>query len=512
MKYNHFKVKSVFLCLLSTLLLTGCWQEELPAETNPSLIGEEELTPVENHTILPEHFSLPYNPGQSLDPVTCPDGMQQVVSSLMYEGLFRLSPEFEPEPWLCTSYTYDPETYTYVFSLRPSIVFSDGTPLTGTDIKATLERARKSDRYSSRLSSLTSITADETTVTITLSSSHTAFPVLLDIPIVKAGSEQDAAPIGTGPYLFSAETTGAWLIANQSWWQPESQPTDRIALVEAADQDTKLYRFTSHDVQLITADLTGTSPIRATGNISYQDTTTTILQYLGCNTAVAPMDNAAFRRALSAGINRAQISNAFLSGHSIAAQFPVSPASVLYPSELEQNYTLDAFTSALAESGYVAERTLSLLVNEENSFKVSVAQHLAESFSTAGIPMEARVLPWADYMAALAAGDFDLYYGEVKLSADWNLTNLLSSGGTMNYIGWSNAQTDHLISSCLSATDRAAAMQTLCTHLQQHAPILPLCFKSTSILMQTDVVDGLTPTMTQPFYGMEQGFIHFQTA
>lgn len=119
-----------------------------------------------------------------------------------------------------------------------------------------------------------------------------------------------------------------------------------------------LYRFTTHDVQLITADLTGISPINATGNTSYLDANTTILQYLGCNTARAPLDNAAFRKALASGFNRTYIVSAFLSGHGTAAQFPVSPVSSLYPSALEERYSRDSFTAALAASGYTSGRTL----------------------------------------------------------------------------------------------------------------------------------------------------------
>lgn len=42
-------------------------------------------------------------------------------------------------------------------------------------------------------------------------------------------------------------------------------------------------------------------------------------------------------------------------------------------------------------------------------------------------PVEVNALPWEEYNAALAAGNFDLYYGEVRLTADWNLTSLLGS-------------------------------------------------------------------------------------
>lgn len=502
-------LKLISLLLLPLLLLTGCWQEELPEED--ALLPSDDL-PIESpssNVILPELLALPYAPELTLDPISCPDGMQQAVSSLVCEGLFRLGPDFEPTPWLCESYTYNPETFTYVFNLRSGIRFSDGSLLRGSDVKATLNRAKTSERYASRLTQVSSISADDQTVTITLAAANSGFPALLDIPIVKSGTE--ASPIGTGPYLFAVENASAWLIANQSWWQGIHQPVSRIALVEASDQDTMLYRFTSHDVQLITADLAGTDPISATGSVVYQDTDTTILQFIGCNVSREPLNNPIFRRILSQGIDRTNLVSAFLSGHGIASQFPVSPVSPLYPETLEKEYSHSDFIAAFAELEISLERPLTLLVNQENSFKVSAAQEIANDLASANIPVTVKSLPWAEYTAALVSGEFDLYYGEVKLTADWDLSSLLQTGAPLNYGGWSDPMTDQLLAAYASASDRSAAMERLCSYLQNQAPILPVCFKSTSVLLQSGVFENLTSTMTEPFYNLTACIIHTES-
>ena len=499
----------LLLCaLLCAGLLSGCWQVE-PLEEDTELLQPSDA-PEEDaeQSLLPEQLALPYAPDRSLDPVTCPDGMQQVVASLLCEGLFRLGPDFEPQSWLCASYTVNEDFTSYTFLLREGVTFSDGSPLTAADVRATLDRARTSERYQARLSGIAAVSAGEGTVTVSLSAPNSGLPALLDIPILKSGTE--AAPVGTGPYLLSQTESGAWLVANQTWWRGSRQPTDRIALIEAADQDTMLYRFTSRDVQLITADLTGTSPISVTGNVSYQDTDTTVFQYIGCNAARQPLDDPAFRRALSITVNRSRIVSAFLSGHGDAAQFPVSPVSPLYPAELERSYSRDDLTAALNQSSYTEGRTLTLLVNGENSFKTSVANYMAESFTDAGIAVAVKVLPWEEYTAALAAGNFDLYYGEVRLSADWDLSALLSTGGTLNYGGWSNEATDRLLAAFASAGDRTAAMKNLCRHLQEHAPIIPVCFKSTSVLTQTGVLENLVSTAAEPFFGLEDCTVHLR--
>ena len=491
--------------LLAVLALTGCWQEELPEREPASLVepGEETEEPA---SLLPGAFSLPYAPDQSLDPIDCPDGMQQVVLSLVCEGLFRLDPGLQPEEGLCGGYTYDPEGAEYVFTLREGAVFSDGSPLTAADVRASLERARTSRRYGARLSEIRSVSARDGTVTVRLEAPNSGFPALLDVPISKSGG--DGLPVGTGPYRFSREEGALCLTANELWRGGGGRPVDRISLVEAADGDAMRYRFSSHEVQLIAADLTGTQPFTATGRVRTWDAATTVLQFIGCNTAAAPLDDGAFRRLLWAGIDRDNVTGAFLSGHAAAAQFPVSPLCGLYPAELEEPYSRDAFAQAVRSSGYVPERTLRLLVDRENGFKTAVAQELAESFTEAGIPTEVQVLPWEEFTAALEAGDFDLYYGETRLTADWDLSALLAEGGALNFGGWADPRTEELIGAYRAAEDRREGMRALCAHLAQEAPILPVCFKSLTILSQAEVVEGGISTAAEPFYDLGSFQIH----
>ena len=125
--------------LLALSLLTGCAQIDEAEE--PLFPPEEDPAPEETAAALPSAFSLPYLAGQPLNPLTCPDGMQQTAASLLYEGLFHLDGQFTPQPLLCASYTYDPEALTYVLTLRQGVVFSDGSPLTAADVTPTLTAA-----------------------------------------------------------------------------------------------------------------------------------------------------------------------------------------------------------------------------------------------------------------------------------------------------------------------------------------------------------------------------------
>ncbi len=513
MKVRLLKISCLLLCLT---LLSGCWQAEPDTPDIDDLMTEEDPAPiVQTDVILPTDFRLPYSPDQMLDPITCPDGMQQVVTALLYEGLFELNEQLEPQPLLCTGITVSEDPLICTLQLRQDVLFSDGSPLTAQDVAQSLKRAAASARYGARFRRVSSITVQEDQVVLTLSSANAALASLLDIPIVKAGTENTLVPIGTGPYTLSPTEESAQLQKNIGWWQKKQLPVDTIELLPAGDRDTMLYQFTSRDTQLITADLTGTAPVSVTGSIGFHDADTTILQYVGFNTTRTPFNSANLRMALEKGVNREFVVSATLSGHGQSTRFPISPVSPLYPSQLENTYSYDAFATAMTEAGWNdgETQTVTLLVNSENSFKRSAAESIADSLSAFDLKVKVLALPWEEYTAALAAGNFDLYYGEVKLTADWDLAPLLASGGSLNYSGWSNVRTDQLLATLRTSApeNRAENAELLCSHLLQTTPILPVCFKSTTVLVQSGAIEDLSPTAANPFHDFSSCTIHLQS-
>lgn len=497
------------LLALCMLLLTGCSEWSDPQEDIFTTLADyyniQTDDPEEDPGL--EQFALPYIKGETADPITCPDGAQLTLGALLYEGLFRLDEGFEPQPALAESYSYDPQRYIYTITLRQGVTFSDGSSLTARDVVNTLQRARYSARYAGRLAEVYNIWYSGNTVSIALSGDNAGFAARLDIPIVKSGTETATIPIGTGPYAYSAEG-GAHLAARSDWWQGKSLPLERIELTACKDSDSVAYAFYAREIQLLSCDLTGTDTSNVYGSGDYTDAATSILQYLCINTRRTPFDDPALRQALTLGVDRAGCVSAYLLGHGKATQFPVSPASSLYPAQLEQPYSPDAYVRALAEAGLSDEspRSVTLLVNEENSFKLSIAQKLASGLSQGGLQVTVESLPYEQYLFALQSGNFDLALCEVKLTADWDLRSLLHSYAALNYGGCADVELDQLLAAYAAAEgqeQRQAAMETLCEKLLELSPMVPICFKSTSVLLPAGAALSLiTPTASDPFYNL----------
>lgn len=446
-------------------------------------------------------FTLPYVAGETLDPVSTTDSVQQTVGALLYEGLFALNEGFEPEPVLAEGYTYDSERMVYTISLRPDAAFSDGSPVTAQDVADTLRRAMVSQRYGARLSCVSSVGAVNGQVVLYLSRDVATLACRLDIPIVKSGTEGNTAPVGSGPYVFTREENGACLTANSQWWQGKPLPLERIELLHCKDQDSALYAFSSREVQLLSLDLTGTAVTAVSVSGDYTDAPTTVMQFIGINTRREALADTALRQALSSGIDREALVSSCLLGHGQATSLPISPAAGDYDGSLETAYDATGYRSKIQSLlGEDEMLSLTLLVNQENSFKVTAAQEVAFQLSTEQLTVTVEALPWEQFMERLYYGEFDLYYGECRLTADWDVTALAATGGTLNYGGYENEVTDGLLAAALRAgSSRTAALESLHRHLTENVPFLPLCFKSDSVLVTEGVVTGLLPTETDPF-------------
>lgn len=509
------RIPALLLTALLLLSLSGCanWDESDYYNDPLSELSKFYQSDADEDSPALTVFALPYLDSESLDPITCDDGVQHTLSALLYEPLYCLTPTFEVERVLAQSEDYDPQTFTYTITLR-SAKFSDGSPLSARDVAVTLLRAQQSPRYAARLLDVNTVKAvDDRTLTIRLNRDRRNFTALLDIPIVKEGTETNAFPIGTGPYAKSLEEDA--LYQNSYWHRSVSLlPFERIALLPYRSQDAAAYAFSSHDVHLLAYDMTSSKGDVASTSGSYTDADTAILQYLGFNLNRRLFQSAEMRTAISMVVDRATYVSAYLMGHGIETQFPVHPSSNLYPETLETAYTTEDCAAAM-EAVYMADGEwiyhMTLLVNSENTFRLAIAQEIAKELEQYDFKVTVNALPWEQYLSALQEGRYDMYFAECKMTADWDMSALVGTGGSLNYGGFSDATVDSQISAYFSADDssRADALERLCHRLQGQMPIIPLCFKRTSVLLPYDAVDRITPTAANPFYHLEDWNIHW---
>lgn len=494
------------LALLLAAGLAGCGT---PPEPAPSPTATESPSPTPQAR--PMEFALPCYPQASFHPITGTGRTNLALAGLMYDGLYELDQNFEPQPALSVSHTVSENGLVWTFALRQGVTFSDGSPLTAAEIAASLNLARISPLYSARFAGVTDIAAANGMVTVTLSRANGALPALLDIPIVK---ETGGVPLGTGPYVLAGTGENLALEARSDWWQGKALPRDTIPLRAIQEADDLIHAFDTRDIALVSTDLTGTNALGFSGSFAAVDYPTSTMLYVGFNTADGPCRSAQVRQALLRGFDRAAVSTAQFSRHAQPAALPVSPASPLYDEALAQtlDYAPQAMEPLLTAAGYTRADgvwqkegrplALTFVAPNNNADRLAAAETLAANLTDAGLEVELRALAWDDYLQALTAGSFDLYLGEVRLTADFDLTAFLTPGGALNYGKYSDAGALNRLSAFRAAVGqwRTEPARQLYEYLAGQPPFAVICFKNWSVLTQWSRIDGLTPAQQNIFH------------
>lgn len=497
-------VKKLIALCLAFILLCGCAVTE-QTDVPPT---ETESAPTQAPTQTPDAepvtaFGMSYLPQYGFNPFLCSATLNRTYISLLYESLFVVSDEFRAEPVLCESFTSSEDGSVYRYTIFSDIFFSDGSAMTAEDVIASLKAAQSSDYYDERLEHIAALEADGAyTVVITLDTAYENFSLMLDVPIVKADTVEKAIPTGSGAYRI----VGSVLRRNSHWRQTVSLVLDEESVrLYAADDPTSIrddFEFGGTD--LVYCDPNAPSAVNYRCDYEVWEVPTTVLHYLGFNLYSGYFPIQELRTAVTRAIDReALVSNAY-GGFAVPTLLPCSPNSDLYDTSLaaSYSYSAEAMKAAVHNSGVLtnaeyANHAGTLLVCSEDSARVAAAEAIAQSLRDAGLNITVNALVRDEYKTALEKGNFDLYYGEVRLTANFDLSVFFDSYGALRYGSISDAGLSTL---CTAALENSGSYPELCKQLLENAPICPVVFKSYAVYVTRGKLANLTPTVDQVFH------------
>ena len=496
---------AILLCLVLLMsLCAGCASDDDPSAYVPTgdalTLTDEDVpvtAPVEAGQ--EQQFSLAFYPTRSMNPLNCNDYTNRVVLSLIYQGLFTVTREYEVIPVLCESYTVSEDMLTYTFALDPKATFSDGAPVTVEDAVASLKRAKSAGYYSGRLRYIQSIKETESgKLQIQLKESYENLPLLLDVPIVKAAEVKADNPLGSGPYALGGVEGARVLNRRSNWWCKSNDllvTANSIPLEEASSIAGIRDNFEFADVGIVCTDPGSDRYVEYRCDYELWECETGIFVYLGVNKDSSLFKKAEVRQALSHGIDRAALVDTYYRGFATAAELPASPNSPYYTPALAQRYAYDEEAFKSVFSNY-AGRTITLLVNKDDSLRVNVAQKIAQMLNTSGLIVEVVSKSTATYKSRLQAGEYDLYLGQTKLSPNMDLTPFFSSDGALNYGEMDNVATFNL---CLQALENQGNYYTLHQTVMDDGYLCPVLFRSYAVYAARGLLTNLKPARDNLF-------------
>ena len=510
--------KFAALLMALCLLLTGCGSGAPDAAgEDPEQAGTSGSRPVVEKRAEDSVFSVNYDPEAGMNPIRSSSSTNSLLWPLVYDFVFTVDEDYNVSSELVTRYeTSDNQWWT--FYIDTGIPFTDGSTLTAKDVVYSIQQAMQSGYYRNRLSVIYGISAMGTDcLAISTKYADSFLPALLNVPVIKSGSIGEASPAGSGPYRLSEDGGSLELFTENRRCQ--EMPIDVIYLKSYNDTAEKISAFEASLIDIVTNDPAGMYNLGYGSSNEIRNYSTTNMHYIGFNMEGRYFQSSLARHAIMYAVDREWIVDDLMGGCGSATRLPLPPSSELYDRSYAEgfsydlDYCFDFFESAnvrdhdndgeleILVTGIVVEIDIDFIVNNDSSVKLQAARKLAEDLTSIGIRTTLRELSWNDYIEALTEGEYDMYYGEIRMTPDWNLAYLFEEKNEMNYANCRDGSYSQLYYNYLAAdtTGRYNAYQEACRYVMENAGIVPICFEGRQMLTHRGVVTGASPTQYDLF-------------
>ena len=489
------------LCLLLNLF-AGCGKDDPYTPTGNAL---EDATLATEDTSSEEDmeenaFTLAYYEEEGFNPYTCTGYTNRLILSLVYQGLFTVDREYRVEPMLCSTYSVNDDMTRYTFHLEPA-TFPDGSRVTAGDVVASFDAAAAGPVYEGRFRVISGYEAvDGDTLVVTTITECETLPMLLDVPIVKAGEVSALIPQGTGPYQLVKNGTSISLNRRDSWWSiaevPVSQPRILLWAAESPVQIRDWFEF--DEVGVVCADPGAGSYVDYRCDYEVWDSETGIMLYLVCNMNRAPFGDAEIRKAISWAVDRTTILEECYNSFGVASSLPASPNSPFYDQNLGSQVGYEPQRlRQLVEEKQLTGVPLQLLVNKDDSTRLQAARIIARTLNDCGLNVTLDQQNSKTFYNRLYAGNFDLYLGQTQLSPNMDMSEFFAPYG---HLRWGGLSSSALYDMCGEALENRGNYLNLHQLILEGGQVIPVLFRTYAVYMERGLLENLNPARDNVFW------------
>ena len=387
---------------------------------------------------------------------------------LIQSTLIRTNVDMEFENDLATDYSVSEDGLTWTFHIRDDVKFTDGEPLTASDVAFTFNTALATPNSEADLSMLDSVEAvDDTTVVFHMSKPYNAFLYTLAVfGIVPEHCYDEATygenPVGSGRYVLTQWDKGqqAVLEANPDYYGDEVQMKKVVVLFMEEDAALAAVKAGQVDIAYTSAvysdeqvdgyslfvcksvDSRGISlpSIPAGNEVVDGDTVYAAGNDVTCDVAL--------RQAMNYALDRQTMIDHVLNGYGESMIIP-------YDVDKAEQILADGGWSDTDGDGIVEKDGQKAEFTVYYSASDSVRQALTAEFSNQMKAVGINVLyeglgSWDELYTKMYSDPITWGWGSNSPVENYQL---YYTGGSCNFTGYSNAKTDELLDAALAADD-----------------------------------------------------------
>ena len=410
-------------------------------------------------------------------------GLDQLIDQLTGDSLVRAGPDGRVEPMLAESWSVDRNGKSVTVALRPDVTFHDGSPLTSTDVKATLDRLRTHPFRRARNPVLGDIESIETTgphaIHITLSRpSGQLLLFALGVRIEKRGPGDQR--IAAGPfYVKTATDHETTLQAHPDYYLGRSH-IETVRILTYSTLRTAWAAMMRSEIDfLFNIPIEAREFVEADSNVRVFSRDRPYAYALLFNARRPPFDDRRVRVALSYAVDRDAITEGAFRGHSSvasgvwASHWVYDGRTMVYDHQPQRADQLLAEVGLMRPvpgqewdaTGFPSRLRFNVLVGVDQARLETIALLVQNQLRRIGVDMAVEAMPFAAVLNQLSGDSWDAVLLEINTAR--NLGRLFAywhSSGQYAISGFTG--TDDVLESLRSSATEAD-METAASAFQR---------------------------------------------
>lgn len=493
------------LVVLPLVALAALFAASGSSWSSSSKTGKAAAPPAEFKIGLAEQF-------RDLDPDTALQNDELEIINLIGGTLTQYSADgTKIEPGLAASWKVNPAGTKYTFKLRPNLKFSDGSPLSASDVKASFNRymTDKKNANVGLFSAIKSVSApNATTAVINLNGPSGSFlflvaqPNFIISPAVGLAKPKTfyQKPISAGQYMIKSFSPSTTVLVRNPHFYGKKRAIPQIRFIYVKDTNTRIIQVKSGQL-----DFAQNIPLNTASQLSGKSTAVYTSLYGGfyfyTNIREGILANVNVRQAISLAVDRQQLSTTVWGGKA-------KPLYSFYPSTMVP-YHMDTVAkgpdvakakSLLAGTPCASGCTIDLIVRSDASYYADMAAIVQQNLDQIGIKLNLQSVDASTAGDNEYKGKFQMALGGLTDYADipdgFLVYGLQSDGGIYGlFAGYDSQEMDDLIVTAKAKVgkERMTAMTAINNLYAKDLPSIPLLDWVAVSGQRTDTVKWVKP-------------------
>jgi peptide/nickel transport system substrate-binding protein len=439
---------------------------------------------------------LGFNPFTCL----CENGSLQSMAQV-FDTLTEFMPgSTDAEPGLATSWDASGDKRTWTFHLRRA-QFSDGSPVTSTDVKYSLDRVNTPrNPYYSLYGVIKQVDApDPSTVVVRLKQPTIGFPWYVGFPAVsvvskrameKLGDEAFAKhPVGSGAFMLKRWVKGQVvdLVRNPHYWRSGQPYLDEVKMLYVPNDNTRTLDLLSGNVDAVDA-----VPFAQVDQVNNSGDARVLLQLssgmypVWFNERYKPLDETGVRQALNYATPVRQIQQAVFGGRAEVANANMPKLKNWSASVKPYPYDVDKARALIARSSKPDGFDLTIDFVSGDQTSAQVLQILQDAWGKIGVTVKLRQSDLTTLNTRLQASEQqaymtlpDIYTSDLPIQDEFAKLLYADPASGNGFTWYDNKVAENAANDAIKAPDEAQ-QASLYAKLQrvtmEDPPAVPLIF------------------------------------